>query len=1143
MQLRIPAQALDSFQLPDSLDWLPGSLQILQSDGQALADSLYRLEGRRLIWSAQLPPQQVELRFRRLSKPLKAPYRQKELSSLEQGLDLGLHIIGQPYTYNPFEADRQASNEDKVNYSGSFVRGLSVGNRQDLILNSALNLQLSGQAGGVEITGAISDNNIPIQPQGNTQQLQDFDRLYLQFKLRNTYLQAGDWDIQQSQPSYFLQYQRRIQGGIFKTKAKLPGKASLQTDLGFALSRGKFARNSFLAQEGNQGPYRLRGNNGETWLVVIAGTERVYLDGQLLQRGTDQDYVIDYNLGEITFMPRQPMTKDKRLVIEFSYTDLNYQRSIFSSNWVYQQKQTTVHFHLYSEQDAKYQSNQSSLDPDSLRALLQRSSNQGESLLSSSLKPWNPNTNNSLIRYQLRDTLINGLRYDSILVYTPDSNQANLYTAQFSFLGPGQGHYIRRNSNANNGSIYDWIAPDPLTGQARGTHAPVIQIIPPQQRQVYNLGLQQGWKGGKILGELALSRHNNNTFQMLDPRSQQGYASRVQAQQEWLLWQSTDSNKQQLILQTQAYYEWVHQRFQGIEPFRAREFQRDWALPQDSSQEHWLKSQIQVRHSKIGQLRYEWSFLQRQSGYRGQQHGLSSQGQLKGLQWQGHLSQLQSERNGQNLRFLRPKLDLSYQLPFNLKIGAFGEREQLAQRLPNQDSLGSQSLYFNVLKTYASLDLAPQQLKFYAHAQRRWDYAAKGPDFRLSTLANELNLNGHWQSKNWGQWAWNFNYRQLLVPDSSLSTEQPKTTYLGRLNYDLGLWRGLIQTNLIYELGAGQQQRLDYQYVQVDRGLGTHIWIDRNGDGQQQQIEFEQAPFADQADYIRAIAPSGSFIRTNDIAFNYSLEIQPKRYWNKAKKGTWQERLGRLNARSQARLERKTTANTAIQALNPFQQEVPDTSLVSLQNTWNNQLFWNRSHPVYGLELSHHRLAAKNTLLGGWESRSQNQYSFRPRYRWSKQWQSQGLYAFSQRRYSSDVFAQRNYEIEQHEAQFSLIWQRQSHWRLQAQASFKQQQNSIGDKEQAQHWENSLEAQWAASGKGNLRARLAWTQINFQGQANSPVGFTLLQGLQPGSNWQWSLQFDRNLSKLLQLSLGYEGRKTGDAPVNHLGRMQIRANF
>ena len=46
-----------------------------------------------------------------------------------------------------------------------------------------------------------------------------------------------------------------------------------------SLVRGQYTKSSFIGQEGNQGPYKLKGQNGELYVVIVSGPERVYVIG------------------------------------------------------------------------------------------------------------------------------------------------------------------------------------------------------------------------------------------------------------------------------------------------------------------------------------------------------------------------------------------------------------------------------------------------------------------------------------------------------------------------------------------------------------------------------------------------------------------------------------------------------------------------------------------------------------------------------------------------------------------------------------------------------------------------------------------------------------------------------------------------
>ncbi|PSQ83777.1 MAG: hypothetical protein BRD40_01690, partial [Bacteroidetes bacterium QS_1_65_9] len=214
--------------------------------------------------------------------------------------------------------------------SGSISRGVVGGTQRDVTVESGLRLQLQGEvADSVFVRALLTDENTPIQPEGTTQRLQDFDRVFLEADAPQGRARLGDVDIDLNGGT-FGHFTQKVQGGALESEGlgRSVGLTDGDATAFGAVSRGQFRTQDIEPDDGGQGPYRLRGNDGEEAIIVVAGSERVYLDGERLTRGQTEDYVIDYTQAEITFTPDRLITDDRRITVEFQYSTTQFTRTL-----------------------------------------------------------------------------------------------------------------------------------------------------------------------------------------------------------------------------------------------------------------------------------------------------------------------------------------------------------------------------------------------------------------------------------------------------------------------------------------------------------------------------------------------------------------------------------------------------------------------------------------------------------------------------------------------------------------------------------------------------------------------------------------------------------------------------------------------
>ena len=321
----------------------------------------------------------------------------------------------------------------------------------------------------------------------------------------------------------------------------------------------------------------------------------MYIDGNLLQRGQNYDYTIDYNTAEITFTANHLINKDKRIIVEFQYSDKNYARSLLQSRTSFKKEKGSFFIHTYGEQDSKNQPLQQNIN-DQDRKVLQQIGDNLELALSSGIDSTSFNENVNMYKK------LDSLGYE-VYVYSIHPDSAN-YQIVFNEVSNGNGDYIIKDYNAL-GKVYEWVAPDtiPFVGIVRqGNYEPVKKLITPKKRQVISIGGHRKFEKLKINYELTTSNLDLNTFSSTGNNDNIGLAGIIQIN-------STKKIGTNWALNQNSSVELVQHKFNRIERFRAVEFERNWNVLDVVSQKDQLlgKSELNLVHNKNGKFSYTFN--------------------------------------------------------------------------------------------------------------------------------------------------------------------------------------------------------------------------------------------------------------------------------------------------------------------------------------------------------------------------------------------------------------------------------------------------------------------------------------------------------------------------------------------------------
>jgi hypothetical protein len=1123
----------------DTLSLIPGTVSIT-SKNNPLDSSSYKINYplKSIIFKVK-PSDPIFVSYKSFPYNFEKPYYHQSTSLLTKDLSLPLNPMTLAFSGSAVPNETFVS--DGLNKNGSISRGISFGNNQDVVVNSSLNLQVSGKlTQEVDLLLAATDDNIPFQADGTTAQLQEFDKVFVQLSNKNSKLIVGDFQLQRPN-SYFMNFYKRSQGAYlsnnyFDTINKK--QVVFKTQVSGAVSKGKFARNVIQGVENNQGPYRLRGADNEQFIIVLSGTERIYIDGKLLQRGQENDYIIDYNTSELTFTAKQIITKDKRIIAEFQYAERNYARSLYFFSEEIEAEKLKVRLNFFGEQDNKNKTLQQSLTESQKLTMF----NIGDTLskaITSGAELATFNTTD--IFYWKKDTTVSSVTYNGIFVYSTNADSAK-YRVKYSYVGENNGYYLQVSTTAN-GKVYKWVAP--VGGVLQGNYEPIIPLVTPKKKQMFTTGINYQFTKNHILDiEGVYTKNDINTFSGYDSDNDDGYGIKINSNNQNII-KKDSTDKQSLNAVYNLGYEYVQQYFNPIERYRAIEFERDWNRPINApinSDQHVGFAQVGIQKNEKLKLLYGINFFDEGVFYKGLKHSITSLYNTKTNTTTYNGSYLTSNYNSQLSAFYRHKASFSQSI-WKLKLNYLDEFEQNLFRKTTSDSLLSRSYQFYEWEGNITNKDSTGNLYKLFYRERR-DKQAYGSVLKDSTLAKNTGFSVNVNSIRNHPFSVIFTYRELQLKRDSM-TIKPDNTLLSRIEYSPRLMKGFITSSIFYETGYGLENKKEYYYLLVAAGQGTYAWKDYNDNGIKELNEFEIAQFSDQALYIRVYTPTNQYVKVLHDQFSFSLNLRPFVFL-KDSSGKAMKFISRFASQSAYRVDKKTNDNGALFTFNPVNINLNDSLLTALNYSLRQSIFFNQSAAVFGTDYTYQSNLSKQLLTNGYETRENTTHEWRWRWNVTKSWSLNSINVFGIKSNESAFLTTRNYKIEAYDLEQKLSYQPNTAFRISVLYKHNKKQNIIIEGfQKAELNDLGLELKFNQLEKGSLTGKADFINITYNDalNQNTPVAYEMLNALKTGYNYTWELSYQRNLSNNIQVSINYSGRKSPDSKIVNIGGAQVRAFF
>lgn len=1043
--------------------------------------------------------------------------------------------------------------------SGSISRGVIAGNRQDATIESGLRLQLAGEVvDGVTLRAVLSDENTPILPEGTTQRIDEFDKVFIELAARNGAAQLGDFELRLD-GSTFGAFSRKLQGvnvtGQFGQNAVTSEQPVAGSGMvAAATSRGTYRSQVLNIEDGAQGPYRLEGEQGERFIILIPASEIVYLDGERMERGESNDYVVDYSTAEITFTPNQLMSRDKRVVVEFQYTTNQFTRTLVATEaqstfWSRPDgtARASLNVSFIRESDSRQFVDEFGLTPsDSL--LIAQAGDNPASRSGAEEVSYNPE---ALFVQYVREALpIPEGPVDTIFVAIsgPVSDTTKVYRVQFSSVGTGNGHYARVGRNLN-GIVYEYV------GAGSGDYEPIRQLPIPRQQRLFDIAARAELvRGLEVFGEFAQSNNDENRLSDLDADDDVGFGgiAGIRLKPKTI----AGFGGRDLRVSASAERRTRESTFRTFNRSRSVEFGREWNLSNlqttstgalasgtetiDVAEVAFAIPGAAVIDGEFGRLELGDHFAsQRMVASARNDPSADSSGAIYSYTIENISSDdLLLNRDGRWLRQMAVAKTRRFAdiVSPQLEISA----EKRLQRVGESDSLAQESFQFTDVRPGVGLHFVASSV--FAEVQFRNEREAlegkliNGSRSITGQTRIVLRPAGSFRSSA------TIGYRVRRYSDiiaSSFGRPDQESLVMSIS----GDWRPLdraIVTSWLYEAQTERTPRLQEIYVRTGAEFGDYVWNDDNGDGVPQIEEFVYETTPNEGVYSRSFVPSDSLFSAVAVQARGRIDFDPARIG--LGDGLVAQGLKHVFLSTIVEVSEKSRdpqlANIYLLRQRYFRNE----------NTLNGRTLFRqsvklfRSNSAFGIDGSFTRSRGLSDLSASAERRITQIGSIDVRARVSDRVGANLSTATERSFVFSENLTTRQFDLRTTRISPSLSWSPRKNASVRITVEYADKTDRLAARS-AKLLKVPVEFRLQKIRRFQILSRVETASVTADGDAAGLASFELTDGRGIGRSYLWNVTGEYFVNQYLRASVTYDGRSPSNAPTLHTFRMQLSASF